>query len=86
MRSTDPEAFAPERLERIWRADLQPLLQEHFYGRWESEGPRFALDSLLRALSLAAHRATSVEDFARLPDGGEDPGSAPPPTPSSGNQ
>ena len=86
MRSTASDAFSHERLERIWSADLEPLLQEHFYGRWDSEGPRFALDSLLRALSLAADRATSVEELAGPPDGAEEPGSAPPATPSSGNQ
>jgi 5-methylcytosine-specific restriction enzyme B len=49
MRRTDPEAFSSDRLERIWNADILPLLQEHFFGQWETKASRFSLGSLLGA-------------------------------------
>ena len=49
MRRTDPEALSPDRLERIWNADILPLLQEHFFGQWETKASRFSLGSLLDA-------------------------------------
>lgn len=51
MKRSHADAFSTERLGRIWESDILPLLQEHFYGRWEAEAGRFALESLLKAVS-----------------------------------
>lgn len=55
MRSTEPDAFSQARLETIWTADIEPLLQEHFYGRWESLSGRFKLKPLLGGLEQNGH-------------------------------
>ena len=47
MRSTEADAFSGARLQRIWSADILPLLEEHFYGQWESVARRFSLGSLM---------------------------------------
>lgn len=47
MTSTAPDAHSTERLERIWRTSILPLLQEHHYGEWESAKRRYQLSSLL---------------------------------------
>src|SRR4029079_17137925 len=47
MKSTDSDAHSAERLERIWRTSLLPLLQEHHYGEWESVKRRYQLASLM---------------------------------------
>jgi 5-methylcytosine-specific restriction protein B len=47
MTSTLPDAHSRERLERIWRTSILPLLQEHHYGEWESVRRRYQLKSLL---------------------------------------
>jgi 5-methylcytosine-specific restriction protein B len=53
MRSTDNDAFSDERLKRIWTTDILPLLEEHFYGQWESLAARFSLSSMLASSALA---------------------------------
>lgn len=55
MRGLDSNAFSTERLERIWKADILPLLREHYFGQWETQAPRFVLSSLLGV--------TAAEDF-----------------------
>lgn len=57
MRSPAPDAFADDRLERIWTTDLIPLLQEHFYGQWASVADRFSFRSIMKAVN----RAPAVE-------------------------
>ena len=47
MKSADADAHSVERLERIWRTSLLPLLQEHHYGEWESVKRRYHLASLM---------------------------------------
>ena len=60
MRSKASDAFSPARLETIWTADIVPLLQEHFYGRWESLSGRFTLKSLLSAVSQHGQMAAGA--------------------------
>lgn len=50
-----PEAGEPGGLERIWRYDLLPLLEEHYYGRLSRAEvhERFGLDSLRRKIGRA---------------------------------
>ena len=70
MRSTAPDAFTEDHLERIWTTDLIPLLQEHFYGQWSSVADRFSLQSVMKAANLAPDAdSPSDEDTA---DGGAD--------------
>jgi 5-methylcytosine-specific restriction protein B len=57
MRSTDDDAFSDERLKRIWTTDILPLLEEHFYGQWESLAARFSLSSMLASSALATPSA-----------------------------
>jgi 5-methylcytosine-specific restriction enzyme B len=47
MRSVSADAFSRERLQRIWDADILPLLKEHFYGQWSSKASQLTLESLL---------------------------------------
>lgn len=47
MGSTAPDAHSQERLERIWRTSILPLLQEHHYGEWASVESRYRLSTLL---------------------------------------
>lgn len=68
MRSKEGDAFSTERLERIWAADILPLLQEHFYGRWESLSGRFTLKSLLSALQRDGQVTAEVAEMDG-PDG-----------------
>ncbi|MHB1874000.1 MAG: McrB family protein [Streptosporangiaceae bacterium] len=61
-----PEAETPGGLERIWRHDLLPLLEEHYYGRYSRSEiiRRFGLEAIRRsaATSGAADAArTSTE-------------------------
>jgi 5-methylcytosine-specific restriction protein B len=51
MKRNADDAFSPERLERIWRTSILPLLQEHHYGQWEQAEARYRLGSLLAAVS-----------------------------------
>lgn len=51
MRSSAPDAHSPERLERIWRTSILPLLQEHHYGEWESVRRRYQLTALVAAIA-----------------------------------
>ena len=53
MKRRDRDAFSPARLEMIWHSDILPLLQEHFYGQWEAVSNKFALKSLVAAVSRA---------------------------------
>jgi 5-methylcytosine-specific restriction protein B len=50
MKSTAADAFSHERMARIWESDIEPLLEEHFYGQWDAAAGRFALASLLRTI------------------------------------
>ena len=59
MTSTAPDAFSEARLQRVWRTSVTPLLEEHFYGRWENREAQFALSALLRAVEGGG--ATSLE-------------------------
>ncbi len=59
MRSSAPDAFAPERLAGIWKTDIIPLLEEHFYGQWDAIADRFSLDSIVKATAFE-HPAGSV--------------------------
>lgn len=54
MKQTGPDAFSPDRLERIWRTSILPLLQEHHYGQWDQMASRYKLTSLLAADTSAA--------------------------------
>lgn len=66
------DAFEPVRLARIWRTSILPLLEEHFYGQWESHRHRFELQALLRAigaLDQAADTGTDPDDHGGYPAG-----------------
>ena len=65
MRSTETDAFSVERLRRIWIADISPLLEEHFYGQWESVASRFALDSMLAASAIPSPPSEPVTQTAQ---------------------
>lgn len=54
MKRRDRDAFSMARLEMIWESDILPLLQEHFYGQWEAVAGKFALKSLVAAVSRDA--------------------------------
>lgn len=51
-----PEAGQPGGLERIWKYDLLPLLEEHYYGRMSRADMRdkFGLAALRRSLGTTA--------------------------------
>lgn len=51
MTSTAPDAFSIDRLDRIWRSSILPLLQENHYGEWDSVQSKYRLNALLRAVS-----------------------------------
>ena len=53
MKSTEADAHSPERLDRIWRTSILPLLQEHHYGEWESVRRHYRLDALMSAIAPA---------------------------------
>jgi 5-methylcytosine-specific restriction protein B len=61
MKSEDPGAHGFERLDRIWRTSILPLLQEHHYGEWDSIKRRYQLKSLLAAISGPADPAQASE-------------------------
>jgi 5-methylcytosine-specific restriction enzyme B len=61
MKSEDPGAHDIERLDRIWRTSILPLLQEHHYGEWDSIKRRYQLKSLLAAISGPADPAQASE-------------------------
>ncbi len=50
-----PHLEAPGGLERVWRHDLLPLLEDHYYGRLTriQVRNRFGLDAIRRRLALA---------------------------------
>lgn len=50
-----PEASTPGGLERIWKYDILPVLDEHFYGRLSQREirERFGLATMLRQLTAA---------------------------------
>lgn len=54
MRSIEIDAFAPERLDRIWRTSILPLLQEHYYGQWDQVASRYRLAALLSVVNAPA--------------------------------
>jgi 5-methylcytosine-specific restriction protein B len=47
-----PEAATEQGLERIWKHDILPLLEEHYYGQMEREAvqKRFGLTAIRRAV------------------------------------
>jgi 5-methylcytosine-specific restriction protein B len=49
-----PEAETDAGLERVWRHEIMPLLEEHYYGRLSREAvhARFGLAALRRLLQL----------------------------------
>lgn len=52
-----------ERLARLWRTAILPLLQEHFYGQWDDQTrTRFALDALLKAIAPPSVPTDSASD------------------------
>ena len=63
-----PESDDDAGLERIWRHEIVPLLDEQFHGRREA-AERFALDALLRAIAPAPGEPTApVADGGRADD------------------
>ncbi len=60
MKSTSADAHSPERLARIWRTSILPLLQEHHYGEWESVERRYHLEALLSLAAPGAPDETEV--------------------------
>lgn len=66
MKSSAADAHSSERLERIWRTSILPLLQEHHYGEWEGVQSRYRLAALL-AVSSPAGLVAEV-DPAEVPE------------------
>jgi 5-methylcytosine-specific restriction protein B len=66
MKSDAVDAHSHEKLERIWRTSLLPLLQDHHYGEWEQVAGRYTLAALLQTGALVAAEA-SVETSAAAP-------------------
>jgi MoxR-like ATPase len=63
------EAATPEGLARVWKYDIMPLLEEHYYGRLSREQiqHRFGLDALRRGLAGGAEQEDEdlpEDDFA----------------------
>ena len=54
MTSAAADAHSPDRLHRIWKASILPLLQEHHYGEWESIERRYDLKTLLASVTAAS--------------------------------
>ncbi len=71
MRRETPGAFDRDRLEVIWRSDIVPLLEEHYYGQWASVAGRFSLAALLRALPDAARSEPETVEPERAGAGGD---------------
>jgi len=71
-----PDVARPGGLERVWRYDLLPLLEEHYYGRYTREEihRRFDLDALLGLVGVATDAAESRDAVAA--DTVEEPRSA----------
>ena len=63
-----PEAESPSGLERVWRHDLLPLLEEHYYGRLTRSQvlARFGLDAVRRR--MAESEAIELTDGLTDPD------------------
>jgi 5-methylcytosine-specific restriction enzyme B len=55
------EDHSRSKLERVWRTSIVPLLEEHFFGRWEDEQKRFAFDALWKIANAKAADALLVE-------------------------
>jgi len=75
MTRDTPDAFDEGRLALIWRTSILPLLEEHFYGQWESHRARFELAALLReieAVDQAVGAPTDPDDHDRDPAGPSD--------------
>lgn len=64
-----PDVGHPGGLERAWRYDLLPLLEEHYYGRYTREEihRRFGLDALLGLVGAVADVAESLDVVAAVP-------------------
>ncbi len=73
MRLTTPDAHSLERLERIWRSSILPLLQEHHYGEWDSVRRRYQLPSLLAAIGAEPAPGTETETGAADESASESP-------------
>jgi len=67
MKSADPDAHSLERLERIWRTSILPLLQEHHYGEWESVKRHYRLDALMSSSAPADPVDDEVAEESGLP-------------------
>ena len=59
-----PEADSQDGLERIWRHDILPLLEEHFYGQFTpgQVADRFSLASLTKQLAAQATEVTGYTE------------------------
>jgi len=59
----------PGGLERVWRYDLLPLLEEHYYGRYTREEihRRFGLDAVLGLVGVGVDAAESPDVVAAVP-------------------
>jgi 5-methylcytosine-specific restriction protein B len=73
MRLTTPDAHSLERLERIWRSSILPLLQEHHYGEWDSVRRRYQLSSLLAAIGAGPAEVADAETGAAEEPASESP-------------
>jgi hypothetical protein len=73
MKSTAPDAHSAERLERIWRTSILPLLQEHHYGEWESVKRHYQLNSLLPAATSVPSGDESDDLPVEVTTGDESP-------------
>jgi 5-methylcytosine-specific restriction protein B len=62
MTSSSPGAHSRERLRRIWRTSIEPLLQEHHYGEWEGVRGRYSLEALLARPDTASAGAGANDD------------------------
>jgi len=65
-----PDAESPGGLERIWKYDLLPLLEDHYYGRMSRSElrDRFGLAALRRSREPISPALPAAEDGARDPE------------------
>lgn len=58
MKSTDQ---SKEKLARMWRTTIVPLLEEHYFGRWDRERNRFAFDKLWARATSSSSIVNEIE-------------------------
>ena len=75
MKSEAPDAHSADRLDRIWRTSILPLLQEHHYGEWDSVKRRYQLSSLLAVVIGVPETAPEPEEAGNAPGEGAPAGS-----------